>query len=68
MVLVVVWAVVVVLVLVVLGGLAYGLLGAFGRLRREVEGAERDLRPFLAQLQQTADRVAAGADQASNRS
>ena len=64
MVLLVIWAVVVVLVLVVLGGLAYGLLGAFGRLQREVEGAERDLRPFLEQLQQTAARV----DQASNRS
>jgi hypothetical protein len=67
-VLLVVWAVVVVLVLVVLGGLAYGLLGAFGRLRREIEGAERDLRPFLEQLQQTADRAAARADQARNRS
>ena len=68
MVLLVVWAVVVVLVLVVLGGLAYGLLGAFGRLRREIEGAERDLRPFLEQLQQTADRAAARADQVRNRS
>jgi hypothetical protein len=56
--LLVVWAVVVVLAVVVVGGLAYGLLGAFGRLRREVEGAERDLRPFLEQLQQTADRAA----------
>ncbi|MCW2700818.1 MAG: hypothetical protein JWQ45_2353 [Blastococcus sp.] len=58
MVLLIVWAVVVVLAVVVLGGLAYGLLGAFARLRREVEGAERDLRPFLEQLQQTADRAA----------
>ena len=58
MVLLVVWAVVLVLAAVVLGGLAYGLLGAFGRLRREVEGAERDLRPLLQQLQQTADRAA----------
>jgi hypothetical protein len=57
-VLLIVWAVVVVLAVVVLGGLAYGLLGAFARLRREVEGAERDLRPFLEQLQQTADRAA----------
>jgi Sec-independent protein translocase protein TatA len=56
--LLVVWAVVVVLAVVVVGGLASGLLGAFGRLRREVEGAERDLRPFLEQLQQTADRAA----------
>jgi len=63
-VLLVVWAVVVVLVLIVLGGLAYGLLGAFGRLRREIEGAERDVRPFLEQLQRTAAR----AEQARNRS
>jgi len=56
-VLLVVWAVVVVLALVVLGGIAYGLLGAFGRLRREIEGAERDLRPVLEQLQQTAERA-----------
>ena len=64
MVLLVVWAVVVVLVLIVLGGLAYGLLGAFGRLRREIEGAERDVRPFLEQMQRTAAR----AEQARNRS
>jgi hypothetical protein len=60
-VLLIVWAVVVVLALVVLGGLAHGLLGAFGRLRRELAGAARDLRPFLGQLQQTADRVSATA-------
>jgi hypothetical protein len=56
-VLLVVWAVVLVLAVVVLGGLAYGLLGAVGRLRREAEGAERDLRPLLRQLQETSDRV-----------
>jgi hypothetical protein len=56
-VLLVVWAVVVVLAAVVLGGLAYGLFGAFTRLRREVEGAERDLRPLLDRLQETADRA-----------
>ena len=65
MVLLIVWAVVVVLALVVLGGLAYGLAGAFGRLRRELEGAERDLQPFLQELQQTADRAAERAGQAS---
>ena len=64
MVLLVVWAVVLVLVAVVLGGLVYGLLGAFGRLRREVEGAERDILPLLTQLQQTSDRVNARADKA----
>jgi hypothetical protein len=56
-VLLVVWAVVVVLAVVVLGGLAYGLFGALDRLRREVEGAERDVRPLLEQLKQTADRA-----------
>jgi hypothetical protein len=64
-VLLVVWTVVLVLVAVVLGGLLHGLLGAFGRLRREVEGAERDLRPLLLQLQQTSDRVNERAAQAS---
>jgi hypothetical protein len=64
-VLLVVWAVVLVLVAVVLGGLVYGLLGAFGRLRTEIEGAERDLRPLLQQLQQTSDRVDERAAQAS---
>jgi hypothetical protein len=64
-VLLVVWAVVLVLVAVVLGGLVYGLLGAFGRLRTEIEGAERDLRPLLQQLQQTSDRVNERAAQAA---
>jgi hypothetical protein len=52
-----VWIVVVVLALVVLGGLAYGLLGAFTRLGREVEGAQREIRPVLEQLQATAARA-----------
>ena len=54
-----VWIVVVVLALVVLGGLAYGLLGAFSRLSREVQGADKDLRPVLEQLQATAARAEA---------
>ena len=62
-----VWIVVVVLALVVLGGLAYGLLGAFGRLRREVEGAERDIRPVLEQLQATAARAEQVAARRENR-
>ena len=53
MLLLVVWIVVAVLAVVVLGGIAYGLLGAAARLRRELEGAELDLRPLLAQVQQT---------------
>ena len=43
--------------LLVLGVVAYGLLGAFGRLGRELEGAERDARPLLDQVQATVDRA-----------
>jgi hypothetical protein len=43
--------------LVVLGVVAYGVLGAVGRLGRELEGAERDARPFLDQVQATLDRA-----------
>ncbi len=46
----VVWVVVVVLALVVLGAVAHGLLGAAGRLRREMEAAERDVAPLLQQI------------------
>jgi hypothetical protein len=53
----IVWIVVVVLALVVLGVLGYGLLGAAGRLRREIEAAERDLRPVLQQAQATTARA-----------
>jgi hypothetical protein len=48
--LLIVWIVVVVLALVVLGAIAYGLLGAAGRLRREMDAAERDTRPLLEQI------------------
>jgi hypothetical protein len=51
--LLVVWIVVVVLAVVVLGGIGYGVLGAAARLRREIEGAERDLRPVLTDVQAT---------------
>lgn len=47
---VVVWIVVVVLALVVLGAVAHGLLGAAGRLRREMAAAERDVAPLFAQM------------------
>jgi hypothetical protein len=57
-VLLIVWIVVVVLALVVLGAIGYGLVGAFGRLGRELEAAERDVRPLLAQVQATSDRAA----------
>jgi hypothetical protein len=49
--LLIVWIVAVVLALVVLGAIAYGLLGAAGRLRREMAAAERDVGPLLEQLQ-----------------
>ena len=52
-----VWIAVVVLALVVLGAVGYGLVGALSRLRREVEGAQRDIAPVLEQLQATAERA-----------
>jgi hypothetical protein len=52
--LLIVWGVVVVLAVVVLGAVGYGLAGAFGRLAREVEGAQRDVRPLLEQAQRLA--------------
>ncbi|SNR51002.1 hypothetical protein [Blastococcus mobilis] len=54
----IVLAVVVVLALVALGVVGYGVLGAFGRLNRELEAAERDVRPLLEQAQATATRAA----------
>ena len=56
--LLVVWIAVAVLAVVVLGALAYGLLGALTRLRREVTAFERELRPVMAQVQATAVRAA----------
>ncbi len=50
----IVLAVVVVLALVALGLVGYGVMGAFGRLNRELEAAERDVRPVLEQAQATA--------------
>jgi hypothetical protein len=42
-----------VLAIVVLGGIAYGVLGAVARLRKEVTGAAADLAPVLADVQAT---------------
>jgi hypothetical protein len=53
-VLLIVWGVVVVLSLVVLGAIGYGLAGALGRLTREIEAAQRDVRPLLEQAQAVA--------------
>jgi hypothetical protein len=43
--------------LLVLGVVAYGVLGAFGRLGRELEGAERDTRPLIERIQATLARA-----------
>jgi hypothetical protein len=58
-VLLVVWIVVAVLAVLVLGGVAFGVLGALQRLTRELRGLEGQLRPVLTEVQATADRVAA---------
>jgi hypothetical protein len=63
--LLVVWIAVAVVAVVVLGGLLYSLLGAVQRLRREVQGFQRDLRPVLEQAQGTLE--AAAARQSSDR-
>ncbi len=59
----VVWIVAVVLSLVVLGTIGYGLLGAGRRLARELQAAERDVRPFLEQARAAAARAAALQDE-----
>jgi hypothetical protein len=53
-VLLIVWIAVVVLALLVLGGVAFGLFGAFARLGREVTSFEREVRPVLDQVQAAA--------------
>ena len=57
--LLIVWIAVAVLVLLVLGILAYNVLGAAGRLGRELRALERDAAPLLAEAQATAARAAA---------
>ena len=59
MLLLVVWIAVVVLSLVVLGALVHGVFGAFQRLGRELQAAERDVAPLLQQVQAAAARAAA---------
>ncbi len=58
MLLTVVWIAVAVLAVVVLGALAYGVLGAAGRLRRELAALEQEVRPLLTEAQVTAARAA----------
>ena len=57
--LLIVWVVVAVLAVLVLGVLGYSLLGAAGRLSRELRGLERDVAPLRAELEATTQRVAA---------
>ncbi|GAB3197452.1 hypothetical protein GCM10027261_22630 [Geodermatophilus arenarius] len=59
MLLLVVWIAAVVVSLVVLGSIGYGLVGAFRRLGRELQAAEREVRPVLEQAAATAARAAA---------
>jgi uncharacterized membrane protein len=59
LVLLVVWIVVAVLAVLVLGGIAFGVLSALHRLIRELRGLEGELRPVLAEVQATTDRIAA---------
>jgi hypothetical protein len=59
-VLLVVWIAVPVVCLLLLGMLAYGVLGALQRLGREAEGLQREVAPLLAQAQQVQARRGAG--------
>jgi uncharacterized protein YoxC len=54
----VVWIAVAVLAVVVLGTLVHGVLGAAGRLRRELAALEQQVRPLLTEAQATAARAA----------
>ncbi len=63
----VVWGVVVVLSVVVLGALAYGVLGARARLAREVTAFEREVRPLLDRVADTAERAARTDDGPADR-
>ncbi|WP_346623638.1 hypothetical protein [Blastococcus montanus] len=54
----IVLAVVVLLALVVLAVVGHGVLGAFGRLNRELAAAEDDVRPVLEQVQLSAEHAA----------
>ncbi|MPQ99646.1 hypothetical protein GB931_17320 [Modestobacter sp. I12A-02628] len=59
MVVLIVVVVLVLLGLLVLGLLAYSLLGAFGRLTRELDGLRTDVAPVVAEVQATLERAAA---------
>jgi hypothetical protein len=65
-VLLIVWIAVAVVVLVVLGGLVYSLLGAFGRLSRELQALQREVAPVLAQVQDSVARAGQAAQRRSS--
>ena len=54
-----VWIAVAVLAVLVLGILAYGLLGAMQRLTKELRATDTALRPIRGEVEQTLARVAA---------
>ncbi len=54
-----VWIAVAVLAVLVLGILAYGLLGAMQRLTKELRATDTALRPLRAEVQQTLAKAAA---------
>ena len=58
---------VLVVALLVLGIVAYGVLGALGRLGRELKGAERDVSPLLEQVQATVARANELTDTSANQ-
>jgi hypothetical protein len=62
----VVWVVAVLVVLAVLGSVVFGLVGSFRRLGGELDALDRELRPVLAQAQQTAARAAALRERPAN--
>jgi hypothetical protein len=53
-----IWIAVAVVTVVVLAGLLYGLAGAFGRLERELQAFEGEVRPVLGRLQDGLARAA----------
>jgi hypothetical protein len=61
-VLLVVWIAVPVVCLLVLGGLAYGVVGALQRLGREASALEREVAPLLASAQAVQARSSAPQD------
>jgi hypothetical protein len=64
-VLLIVWIAVAVLAVVVLGGILYGLMGALGRLRGELQALDREVRPVLEQVQEALARTAQSAERRS---